>query len=153
MGEIYDGPYAEQVGYNHEGSAGQVLADGSMARGRTADAVANVACCGCGWRGKVRWPAGDEGEAEALAEWDRHHLQPLIAGAAAGWGGWARQVAGRAQAVADHVEAGRPDRAVLVLARLSEAVEAYVRIAGALVQQKAQADLAQIRGDDTEGAS
>lgn len=148
MARLYDGPYAELLGQEgHEGFAARLLADGARSRPWGSDVVAYVACCSCGWSGKVRWPGGDEGRDEALAEWDEHHLRPLIRAAAAQWPAWAGRVASRAQAVVGYLEEGRPDRAGLVMARLVEDVQFGARVTDQLVVEKSRAD-ARLAGEE-----
>jgi hypothetical protein len=132
MGTVYCGPYAEQVGFEHEGYAARVLLDGSLTgswTAETADFVGHVAACGCGWTGGTQYPPTDAGEDEARAEWDRGHLQPLIEQAKRGWPAWAERVSVRAREVSGHVADGQPASAVLVLDRLVEDVAVWSRIA------------------------
>ena len=139
MGVVYCGPYADQVGYEHEGYAARVLPDGSLTgtwTAETADFLGYVAACACGWTGDTQYPPTDGGEDEARAEWDRDHLQPLIERAERGWPAWAERVGGRAREVAGHVAAGRFSSAVLVLDRLVEDVEVWSRIARELADER-----------------
>jgi hypothetical protein len=132
---VYCGPYAEQVGYEHEGYAARVLPDGVLTgtwTAATSDFLGYVAACGCGWTGGTQYPPTDGGEDEARAEWDRDHLRSLIERAKRGWPTWADRVAARAREVAGHVAAGRFSDAVLVLDRLTKDVESWSRIARGL---------------------
>jgi hypothetical protein len=111
MGRFYWGPYAEQLGYDHEGSAARVLPDGTVTSSwtpGTADFVAHVAACACGWTGERRHPGDEVGEDAAAEEWERLHLAPLIVRLAQdGWRTWADRTAARAVEVTGHVHAGR----------------------------------------------
>lgn len=154
MGRVYDGPYADLVGAEHEGYPARVSSSGS-ATGRcsvgTAEFRAYLAACGCGWHGDVAYPPTGAGAGEALAEWESDHLRPLITQAAGSWSAWAEQVAGRARAVAGHVGKSRPDRALLVLERLVEDAQSRLRIVQRLVAEKSDADQACCAGRGFEG--
>lgn len=85
MGTVYCGAYADQIGYHrHEGYADRLMPDGEFSNGEwsaryPADAhVAFVAACSCGWRGTDHYLPTDSGEEQAVDQWDRDHLQPLI---------------------------------------------------------------------------
>src|SRR5215204_3520918 len=130
MGIVYCGPYAEQVGYEHEGYAARVLPDGTLTgtwTRETEEFLAFVAACGCGWTGRTRYPATDAGEDEAKAEWDRGHLQPLIESARRSWHEWADRVAARAREIAQQVSEGRLSNAQLVMERLCDDVADWSR--------------------------
>jgi hypothetical protein len=131
MGRMYWGPYADQVG-NHEGYAARELPDGTLTAvwtAETAECVAQIAACDCGWYGTTRHSATEDGDEAALEDWHRLHLQPLIAVARAGWPVWATRVAERARAVAEHIANDRPDRAALLIERLAEDVDTWRRTA------------------------
>ncbi|ASR33857.1 hypothetical protein BAY61_01360 [Prauserella marina] len=82
MGTVYCGPFAEAVGYHdHEGYSARILPDGTETAiwtYETREFVGYRAHCECGWRGRHRYAATDEGEQLADEEWDRDHLRPLI---------------------------------------------------------------------------
>jgi len=82
MGTIYCGPYADQIGYHrHEGYAARILPDGTETGTwtyETREFLGYRAHCDCDWQGAETYPCTDTGEGQALDEWDRHHLQPLI---------------------------------------------------------------------------
>lgn len=81
MGTVYCGPYADMIGYDHEGYAARLLPDGTETGTwtyATREFHGYRAHCACGWRGGVVQPATDAGENAALDEWDRDHLRPLI---------------------------------------------------------------------------
>jgi len=140
MGTVYCGPYAGQVGH-HEGYAARVLPDGELTgtwSAETAAFLAHVAACDCGWYGPTRHAPTEAGEDEALAQWRREHLEPLIAAAAQrGWPAWADRVAARARTAAEHIAEGHPASAVEVIDRLEEDVRAWARIAGELADDQA----------------
>lgn len=57
MGVVYCGPYAEQVGYEHEGYAARALPEGTLTSSWTLETDefrGYVAACGCGWTGAGR---------------------------------------------------------------------------------------------------
>jgi hypothetical protein len=140
VGIFYEGPYAEQVGYQHEGYAARRLPDGSLTSSWTAETrvfTAYVAACDCGWEGTAEFPPTDEGRDAAERAWDAEHLQPLIAEAKRSWWpDWLRRVGGRAETIADHMAAGRHALAMEVCVRLAEDVAAGRRI----VEQLAERD-------------
>lgn len=79
-----------QYAYDHEGYAAEVLDDGSLTSTPSAETVPRmigqmVAACGCGWTGTTRYPTKnpfDHGAEDlALAEWERSHARPALAGA------------------------------------------------------------------------
>lgn len=85
MGTVYCGAYADKIGYHrHEGYADRLMPNGEFSSGEwsarypTDAHVAFVAACSCGWRSTEHHPPTDSGEEQALDQWDRHHLQPLI---------------------------------------------------------------------------
>lgn len=140
MGIVYDGPYADQVGYEHEGYAARVMPDGTLSGswggGVPDDAhIGFRAACGCGWVGETLHPGGDydgPGGEAALDEWDREHLQPLIDKAAGDWAPWAERVGRLASAVAEHVKAGRLDRAAQAMQDLAGDVRKRERMISTL---------------------
>lgn len=138
MGIVYTGPYAEQIGYRHEGYAARRLPDGSLTSGWTLETDAftgYVAACDCGWEGTTGFPPTDEGREAAEDAWDAEHLQPLVADAERSWWpAWLRRVGGRAEAIADHMAAGRHAAAMEVFAGLADDVAAGRRIVEQLVE-------------------
>ena len=134
MGAVYCGPYAEQVGYEHEGYAARVLPNGTLTR-ETAEFLAYVAACGCGWTGRTRYPATDAGEDEAIAEWERAHLRPLIEFARRTWHDWAERVAARARHIAQQVTDGHLANAELVMERLTDDVNRWSQTFRALIEE------------------
>ncbi|HEX4099720.1 MAG TPA: hypothetical protein VHY21_04145 [Pseudonocardiaceae bacterium] len=82
---------------DHEGYAAQVLNDGSLTATYSDDTRPRmvgqvVAACGCGWTGTTRYTEPERyaevAEELALAEWERDHARPLLAGLRADH--WAR---------------------------------------------------------------
>jgi hypothetical protein len=143
MGRLYWGPYADQIGA-HEGFGLRILPDGTLTSSwtyETREFLGFLSACGCGWQGETRYPPTDDGEQEALAEWDCAHLQLLIHLAHRGWSAWAERVAARAHTVAQHVAEGRYDTAVLVLGRLEDEVQEWSRIAAELAETPDQPTL------------
>jgi hypothetical protein len=122
MSRVYCGPYAEQVGYDHEGYAARVLQDGTVTSSWTADTAESggyVGACTCGWTGERHHAVDDAGEDDAAEDWELLHLAPLIDRLARdGWQDWAGRVAARAATVAAHVAAGRLCVAAEVMGRL-----------------------------------
>lgn len=81
MGTVYCGPYADAIGYDHEGYAARLLPDGAETGTwtyATREFHGHRAHCECGWRSAAVHPATDAGEEAALEDWDRDHLRPLI---------------------------------------------------------------------------
>lgn len=139
MGVVYSGPYDGLVerganGYPHEGYAGQLRPDGSVSPFYIEEFDAYVAACGCHWQGETRYPPTEEGEDQALDEWRRVHLQPLVDKAAGSWPRWADSVGNAARDAAAQIAAGQPARAAEILARLVGDVEHRVRIAEELAE-------------------
>jgi hypothetical protein len=75
------------AGYDHEGYAAQVLDDGTLTSGYSADTEPRmigqvIAVCGCGWTGTTRYPCPtpfDEATHDlALAEWEHSHARPVL---------------------------------------------------------------------------
>ena len=75
------------AGYDHEGYAAQVLDDGTLTSGYSADTEARmigqvVAVCDCGWTGTTRYPCPtplDEAAHDlAMAEWEHSHARPVL---------------------------------------------------------------------------
>jgi|SRR4051794_39227229 hypothetical protein len=139
MGTIYEGPYAEEIGYDkHEGYAVALLATGAdagdqiwLAYEDQADHLA--ASCACGWRGAGRYAVTEAGEDQAVDEWRRQHLQPLIDQAQQhSWPEWARRTRERTSRVAEDIAAGRYADAAILLERMSEDLAARQRIAAEL---------------------
>lgn len=74
--------------YDHEGYAARRLPDGTLTGTWTAatrEFTAYVAACSCStgsgytdWYGSTDHPPTDDGEAAALAEWERVHARPLL---------------------------------------------------------------------------
>lgn len=133
MGPVYCGPYAEQVGYEHEGYAARVSPDSTSTN--TDEIVAYIAACGCGWAGQTRYPATASGKDEAIAEWDRAHLQPLIEFARRTWHDWAERVAARARHIAQQVTDGHLTDSELVMERLTDDVNRWSQTFRALIQE------------------
>jgi len=136
MGIVYCGPYADLIG-DHEGYAARVLPDGSLTGTwsfEIREFSGYVAACGCGWRGGREYPPTDAGEDQADGEWDRTHLQPLIARAHRGWDAWAERAAGMARQAARHVAAGRYASVVAVLDRLAAETRQRARVAAGLAE-------------------
>jgi hypothetical protein len=137
MGLVYDGAYAEQLGYEHEGYAAQVLPDGELTAIWTPDFTAYAAACACGWVGHRHAPT-NEGETAACAEWDRDHLQPMIATAAReGWPAWAARTASAATEIAADLADGRIALAGEVMTRLVADVTSWARTLERLVEERA----------------
>lgn len=138
MGRVYCGPYAAQLGYDHEGYAARVLPDGTLTASwtaETADFLGHVAACTCGWTGERRHPADDVGDDHATDEWEHLHLAPLIAQVAgAGWQAWADRTAARSAEVAAHVAAGRLAVAVDVMAHFRADVRMWADTLDGLVE-------------------
>lgn len=142
VGIIYCGPYADLIDGEHEGYAARVMPDGTLSGswggGVPDDAhVGFRVACDCGWTGTTLHPPGDydsAGYRAAEAEWDREHLRPLIAQAAASWRPWADSVAGQAAAAAADVTAGRLTDAAWLLGRLAEDLVARRRIVDQLAE-------------------
>ncbi|MEQ7007670.1 hypothetical protein ABN028_15960 [Actinopolymorpha sp. B17G11] len=138
MGVVYCGAYADLIGDEHEGYAARRLADGTLTgtwTAATAEFNAYVGACGCGWRAPVEREPNEAGEAAALEDWDREHLQLLIAQARRAWLPWAERVGSRARTVAGHVAEGRLDLAVSVAERLEADIAFWRRIAEGLVEE------------------
>lgn len=142
MGIIYCGPYADEInaGYNypHEGYAARKMPDGTLTGTWGGEYgwdnhVGFVAACDCGWTGATVHPTGDyecEGYKAAEAEWDREHLQPMIARAAGTyWPMWAKRTASQADKAASCVAAGRYADAAVLLGLLVERAQAALRTA------------------------
>lgn len=75
--------------YDHEGYVAQVLNDGTLTGTYSDDTESRmvgqvVAACGCGWAGATRYPCPEPFDALAhelaLAEWERDHARPTLAG-------------------------------------------------------------------------
>jgi hypothetical protein len=142
MGRVYCGPYAEQVGYEHEGYAARVLPNGQLTASWSAETdtfVAHVAACACGWTGGDRHPATDAGEDAAVEAWERDHLQPLVAAAAReGWRIWGSRAGNAVAEVAAYVAAGRLELAVPVMKRLVAEVMTWARVLDEHVEEAAR---------------
>jgi hypothetical protein len=148
VGIVYCGPYAELIEadnrgtYPHEGYAARVMPDGTLSGSWGGDIPDDAhigfrAACACGWTGETLHPPGDyesDGYQAAEAEWDREHLQPLIAAAAGSWRPWADAVARQAAAVAGQVMAGRLADVVALLDRLADDLTTRQRIVGRLAE-------------------
>jgi hypothetical protein len=127
MGRIYCGPYAGMLG-GHEGYAAIALPDGSLTATWTADTViaAHVAACACGWTALTRHPGTEAGEDAAVAQWERDHLNPLIAAAERdGWLAWAKRVAERVARITDLVGDGQTVAALEPMRRLQDDVRVW----------------------------
>ena len=143
MGRVYCGPYAGEVGCEHEGYAARVLPNGELTaiwRAETDEFIAFVAACACEWTGGERYAPTEAGEDAALEFWDREHLQPLIRTAAReGWRRWGGRAASAASEVAAYVGADRYDLAVPVMRRLLEDVQTWARILEEIAAEHAAA--------------
>jgi hypothetical protein len=142
MGRVYCGPYAEQVGYEHEGYAARMLPSGVLTATWTVETdtfVAHVPACTCGWTGGDRHPATDAGEDAAVEAWQRDHLQPLVAAAAReDWRVWGSRAGNAVAEVAAYVAAGRLELAVPVMKRLVTDVTTWARVLDEHVEEAAR---------------
>jgi hypothetical protein len=140
MGRVYCGPYAKQVGGEHEGYAAWVRPDGRVTSVWPAEGeeiTARLAACACGWTGGDLYDPTDAGESEALEKWSRDHLLPMVGAAARdGWSAWLTRTASRAAEIVTLVTAGHPEPAVEVMARLSADVAAWAQVLDELVEER-----------------
>lgn len=67
--------------YDHEGWASRRLPDGTLTgtwTAATADFRAYRPQCSCDWVGRSDYPPTQDGEDQALREWERDHARPLL---------------------------------------------------------------------------
>jgi hypothetical protein len=142
VGRYYCGPYAAQLGGEHEGFAAHVLQGGRVFIGwseETEGFIAYVAACECGWRGDLYDPT-DDGAQDALEEWTREHMLPLIVAAARdGWQDWVTRIAYRAAEIATAVTCGHPEPVVEVMKALAADVAGWQRVLEQVVEERAMA--------------
>lgn len=136
MGTVYCGPYADLIDADaHEGYAARKLPNGLLTSSwtyATREFRHHVAKCDCGWTGGTLHPPTEQGEDDAVQEWDRDHLQPLIRKARATWRPWAERTARAVHEVADLIGDNRPHDAATLLARLITRLDERRRIAAEL---------------------
>jgi hypothetical protein len=136
MGTVYHGPYANLIdAYHHEGYAARKLPTGLLTSTwsyATREFRHHVAKCGCGWTGSTLHPPTEQGEQDALEEWDRKHLQVLIRKARTTWRPWADRTARAVHEVADLIGDGQHHQAAELLSRLITRLEERRRIAADL---------------------
>ena len=137
MGRIYCGPYAEMLG-GHEGYAAIQLADGTLTATWTAETVvaAHVPACACGWTATTRHPATDAGEDAAVEQWERDHLNPLIAAAERdGWLAWAKRVSDRVTRITELVADDQITAAVQPMRHLQDDVRVWGFVLDELIEE------------------
>ena len=137
MGRVYCGAYAELLA-GHEGYAAIQLPDGTLTATWTADTViaAHVAACACGWTADSRHPASEAGEDAAVAQWEREHLNALIAAVERdGWLAWGKRVAERVARITELVSQGRTAAAVEPMRRLADDVRVWGFVLDELVEE------------------